>query len=70
MAGIRSHFTFQVSGTGIVSQSYILLAATNPGPHAAWSIVDINIAVLNGNFLFTDPQALSFKSRFYRARTQ
>jgi hypothetical protein len=62
--------TSHVSGTGIVSQSYILLAATNPGLHAAWSIVDTNIAVLNGNFLFTDPQAATFKSRFYRVRTQ
>ncbi len=61
--------TFSLSGTGIVSQTYTLVAATNLAPTVIWLPIATNIAVLNGNFSFTDPHAAGFTKQFYRVRT-
>lgn len=61
--------TFNLSGTGIVSQTYILLGATNLAPPVVWSPIATNIGVAYGNFNFTDPRATNFPGRFYRVRS-
>jgi hypothetical protein len=58
--------TFALSGTGIVGQTYLLVASTNLFPLIIWTPIDTNISVLNGNFSFTDPQASNYPQRFYR----
>ena len=57
---------FSLSGTGAVGQVYILLAASNLNPPAAWTPLATNGADGNGAFQFTDSQAANFPQRFYR----
>ena len=58
-----------LSGAGAVSQVYILLAASNLNPPAAWTPLGTNEADSNGLFEFVDYQATNFLQRFYRIGT-
>lgn len=60
---------FNVSGTGGVGQTYILLAAATLNAPIAWSPILTNAADSNGGFTFTDPTAPNFPRRFYRVTT-
>ena len=66
---VLPNHTFSLSGTGVVSQTYILVAATNLAPPVVWTPLATNIAVLNGNFNFTDLTVTNFRTRFYRVNS-
>lgn len=57
--------TFSLSGTGIVGQTYTLVAASSLTPPIIWSPIDTNISVLYGNFSFTNAEATNPQG-FYR----
>ena len=58
-----------LSGTGAVSQPYVLLAASNLVPAITWTPRATNAANGNGVFQFLDDQATNFLQRFYRIAT-
>jgi autotransporter-associated beta strand protein len=57
---------FSLSGTGMVSQLYILQAATNLTSPVVWTPLATNAADPVGNFSFVDATATNSASRFYR----
>ncbi len=58
--------TTQLEGTGFASQTYILLAATNQSPAAAWMPVSSTLADTNGYLRFIDSGTAVYPQRFYR----
>jgi sugar lactone lactonase YvrE len=56
---------FQFTGTQGID--YVLLAATNLTPPILWQPIVTNIADTNGNWTYTDTNALANPARFYRA---
>jgi hypothetical protein len=67
MAVNRSAFT--LSGTGGVSQVYVLLSATSLIPPVMWAPMLTNNSDTNGAFSFTDSQITNAAQRFYRVTT-
>ena len=57
----------QVQFTGSPVTSYVLLSATNLTPPINWQIVSTNYTDGNGNWTFTDTNALTNTATFYRA---
>jgi autotransporter-associated beta strand protein len=55
-----------ISGTGAVSQVYIMQAVSNLNPPVAWVPLASNVSDGNGAFQFTDNQVSNFLQRFYR----
>ena len=60
--------TFQISGTGVVNQTYIFEATTNLAS-PAWIPVATNLPGNNGIFQFTDTEFTNHAVRFYRVAT-
>ena len=61
--------SFQVSGSGVASQSYNLMATTNLTPTVVWTFVTNTVADVNGLFNLLDVNAASHPARFYRIET-
>ncbi len=57
----------QFQFTGTPTNAYVLLAATNLNPPINWQPVVTNFTDTNGNWTFTDTNALATPARFYRA---
>jgi hypothetical protein len=58
--------TVTIDFLGGALQSYVVQAATNPGA-APWTSIGTNTSATNGTWSFTDSQAPSHPSRFYRS---
>jgi hypothetical protein len=61
--------TFQLSGTGVVGQAYVLQSATNLTPTINWVSLATNTVGAGGMFQFFDPQVTNYPQRFYRVAT-
>ena len=57
----------QIQFTGTATTAYVLQAATNLVPPIQWQSVVTNSTDANGNWTFTDTNALTATTRFYRA---
>ena len=63
---ISSDGGFSLSGTGAVSQTYVMVTASNLAPPISWTPIATNTADTNGYFDFTDAQATNYTQRYYR----
>ena len=66
-ASINPEIGAQVQFTGSPVTSYVLLSATNLTPPINWQFVSSNYSDGNGNWTFTDTNALTNTATFYRA---
>ena len=57
---------FSLSGTGAVSQTYVMVTASNLAPPISWTPIATNTADTNGYFDFTDAQATNYTQQYYR----
>jgi hypothetical protein len=57
----------QLQFTGMPGSAYVLLATTNLAPPIQWQPIVTNQADANGNWAFTDTNALTMPACFYRA---
>jgi hypothetical protein len=48
----------------------VVLSATNLSPPVIWQPLSTNIAGADGNWQFTDTNAASYQTRFYRSLTR
>ncbi len=60
---------FNLNGTGVVGQAYVLLSASNLMPPIAWVKLLTNTANSSGIFNFADPQATNASQQFYRVQS-
>ncbi len=61
---------FQLSGAGVVGQTYILQATPNLTAPINWISIGTNTVGGNGQFQFTDSQIVNQPQRFYRIMAQ
>ena len=57
----------QIGGVGESNRTYEIEAATNLSSPIFWQLIASNLADSSGFFQFTDTNAVSFRTRFYRA---
>jgi len=61
--------TVTISFAGVPNETYVVLAATNMAA-PVWVALSTNVAGTNGLWNYTDPDAASYPSRFYRSAHQ
>jgi hypothetical protein len=60
---------FQLTGTGVVGQPYVLQSTTNLTPSINWISLATNTVGAGGMFQFMDPRTTNYPQRFYRVTT-
>lgn len=66
-AAVSANQRVQFQLTGTPGSGYVLLSTTNLAPPIVWQPIVTNYADTNGNWTFTDTNALNVPFQFYRA---